>query len=548
MARPFNDGQVFRHVFHVVLQALLYLLLTIRIHAATGGLVAWGGSTYYAPQGMTGLVSAAVHRSVGYAVRPDGTVLNWQSGPVAGISNVSSIVAGYQHTIVLKSNQTITTWGHWEGVNIPTGVSNIIAVAAGDRCSVAVNASGNVTAWGYNWFGQCDVPAGLSNVVAVSSGPYHTVALKQDGTLAAWGWNHSETTVIPPGLSNVVGIAAGEHFSVAVKADGRVVAWGYNDLGRTSVPVGLSNVVAVGAGDRHALALKSDGSVVAWGYTNSGQTLVPSGLSNAFHIAAGANGSVALTNDGSPSIAWQARGRRVYTGATTVLEVGAVSPFSPSYQWSFNGIEILNATNSSLMLTNLQLADAGEYTVVITNVVGAITSVPTHVEVAVSAPILRKAPMDTTSVLNATKSLSVSVDGSQPLVYQWHFNDLPLVQETNSILVISNVQEIHAGSYHAVVTNSLGSVTTTNATLKVLPFRFATNPMRNTNGFLLKVENIPEKIYSVDIYASTNLSDWQRILAIPSFFLWSSSWFEFTDQAATNLPQRFYRLECPPAP
>jgi hypothetical protein len=547
MARLFNDGHVFRHVFRVVLQALLYLLLTIHTHAATGGLVAWGGVPYFVTQGMPGLVSAAIHRSGEYVVRSDGTLFNWRADPMAGISNVSSIVAGPRHIIVLKSNQTISTWGYWEGVNIPDGVSNIIAVAAGDRCSVAVNASGNVTAWGYNWFGQCDVPAGLSNVVAVSSGPYHTVALKQDGTLAAWGWNHSQTTDIPPGLSNVVGITAGEHFSVAVRADGRVVAWGYNDIGRTSVPVGLSNVVAVAAGDLHTLALKSDGTVVAWGYTNAGQTLVPSGLSNVFHLAAGAYASVALTNDGSPSIAWQARGRRVYTGATTVLDVGAVSPFSPSYQWCFNGSEIPHATNSSLMLTNLQLADAGEYTVAITNVVGAITSAPTRVEVAVSVPILRNAPTDTTSVLNATKRFSVSVEGSEPLVYQWHFNDLPLVHETNSILVISNVQEMHVGSYHAVVTNSLGSVTTTNATLKVLPFRFATNPMRTTNGFLVKVENIPEKIYSVDIYASTNLSDWQRIFAMPSFFLWSPS-FQFIDQAATNLPQRFYRLECPPAP
>ena len=45
-----------------------------------------------------------------------------------------------------------------------------------------------------------------------------------------------------------------------------------------------------------------------------------------------------------------------------------------AYQWQFNTTNILGATNSSLTLSNIQLADAGNYSVVITNLGGSVTS------------------------------------------------------------------------------------------------------------------------------------------------------------------------------
>jgi len=46
------------------------------------------------------------------------------------------------------------------------------------------------------------------------------------------------------------------------------------------------------------------------------------------------------------------------------------------YQWSLNGTNILGATNSFLTLTNVQLTDAGSYTVSVSNEIGAFTSAP----------------------------------------------------------------------------------------------------------------------------------------------------------------------------
>ncbi len=49
---------------------------------------------------------------------------------------------------------------------------------------------------------------------------------------------------------------------------------------------------------------------------------------------------------------------------------------SPAYQWRFNGNRVADVTSPALLLTNVQLAQAGDYTVVLSNAFGAITSNP----------------------------------------------------------------------------------------------------------------------------------------------------------------------------
>ena len=46
------------------------------------------------------------------------------------------------------------------------------------------------------------------------------------------------------------------------------------------------------------------------------------------------------------------------------------------YQWQFNSNNIVRATNSIFTVTNVALADAGDYQVVITNISGSVTSAP----------------------------------------------------------------------------------------------------------------------------------------------------------------------------
>jgi hypothetical protein len=56
------------------------------------------------------------------------------------------------------------------------------------------------------------------------------------------------------------------------------------------------------------------------------------------------------------------------------------------------------------------------------------------------------------------------------LSYQWLLNGSNIVGATSSILTIPNVAQTNLGSYSVIVTNSLGSATSSNATLSMCPF------------------------------------------------------------------------------
>lgn len=65
-------------------------------------------------------------------------------------------------------------------------------------------------------------------------------------------------------------------------------------------------------------------------------------------------------------------------------------------------------------------------------------------------------------------TLGVVAAGSAPLRYQWHLNGVaPVANATNSALTVPNVQAGNAGSYHVTISNSLGSATSSSATLGV---------------------------------------------------------------------------------
>ncbi len=190
------------------------------------------------------------------------------------------------------------------------GLSEVTAIAAGGEHSLALLANGTVKAWGANREGQLGngtttsskvpvVVTGLSNVVAISAGREHSTALLANGTVMAWGCNEegqlgiktkgpkSTTPVAVKGLSGVTAIASGGDFNLARLGNGTVMAWGAGEEGQlgdgkrgksiTAIAVkGLSGAVAVAAGREHALALLANGTVMSWGSNLARQLGMPS--------------------------------------------------------------------------------------------------------------------------------------------------------------------------------------------------------------------------------------------------------------------------------
>jgi len=82
-------------------------------------------------------------------------------------------------------------------------------------------------------------------------------------------------------------------------------------------------------------------------------------------------------------------------------------------------------------------------------------------------PYLISQPVDRVAVLGANVTFSATVGGTEPLSYQWQFNGTNLNGATTTPLLLTNVQLNQVGRYALMVTNSVGSVTSSNALLTV---------------------------------------------------------------------------------
>jgi hypothetical protein len=77
-----------------------------------------------------------------------------------------------------------------------------------------------------------------------------------------------------------------------------------------------------------------------------------------------------------PGITFEPQGTVGYWGGNAQFEVDADGSPDLSYLWYKDGFPLSWATNSTLILGNLDFSDAGDYSVVVTNNWGCVTSTP----------------------------------------------------------------------------------------------------------------------------------------------------------------------------
>jgi len=91
---------------------------------------------------------------------------------------------------------------------------------------------------------------------------------------------------------------------------------------------------------------------------------------------------VAAAPSQAPRIITPPQPQTVPVGATATFLVVADSPLELAYQWQFNGANLSEATAPTLTLDNLTFSQAGNYSVVVSNAVGVVTSAPAALTVA----------------------------------------------------------------------------------------------------------------------------------------------------------------------
>ena len=109
-------------------------------------------------------------------------------------------------------------------------------------------------------------------------------------------------------------------------------------------------------------------------------------------------------------------------GSNATFQVVAEG-FPPlSYQWLFNGLQITGATNTTLLITNAQLAQEGSYSVVVSNSYGSVSSSGAGLVVLVR-PVVTLHPVSQAVVAGGSITLSASADGNPPpLIFRWRRN------------------------------------------------------------------------------------------------------------------------------
>ncbi len=324
--------------------------------------------------------------------------------------------------------------------------------------SVVAGGSGISYQWrkgGVNISGATASAYSLTNVSTADAGNYDVAVNGTCGNLtsgtASLTVNTKPAISVQP-VNQSVCLGANVTFSVTATGTSITYQWrkgGVNIAGATSSSYTIAAVAAGDAGNY---------DVVVSG------TCPPAAISNA----------AALTIIPSPAITTQPANQTVFVGQNVTLSVVATGS-GLTYQWRKGGVNIAGATGSSYTISNVAVADAGNYDVVVSG-----TCAPPVISSTATLTVLTIAinthPADRAVCVGANATFSVLASGAN-LTYQWQVSVgggafTNISGATSTTLTLNAVTlAMNGNRYRCVVSGSLNS---NAATLTVNPLPVVT--------------------------------------------------------------------------
>jgi uncharacterized delta-60 repeat protein len=414
-------------------------------------------------------VTATGSGNLAFQWRKNGVNLSGQTGATLTLNNVTSADAGDYSVVVSNSSGadtsataklTVTATAVQPPVILVQPITQTVPLGAKVNLSVTATGSGQLR---YQWkkngvdlAGQTAASLTINAAAAADAGDYG-VTVSNDGgvTSSALASLTVGTTAGAPLITLQPvqqSVAAGATVTFTASAEGTgplSFQWkknGVNVAGGTSASLTLNNVTAADAGD-YSVSVSNSAGV-----TSSSQA----------SLTVGTTASV-------PKITVQPLQQSVAAGATVTLTANAEGTGPLSFQWKKNGVNISGATSASLTLNGVSAADAGDYSVVVSNSAGTATSTAATLTVnAAGAPAIVAQPSGQTATAGSKVTLAVQATGSGTLSYQWKLNGVNIAGATQATLTLDNVQVSNAGKYQVVISNSTGATTSAEATLNVV--------------------------------------------------------------------------------
>jgi photosystem II stability/assembly factor-like uncharacterized protein len=320
-----------------------------------------------------------------------------------------------------------------------------------------------------------------SPVFAVTHGNGLFVAVGDVIVTSPDGINWSLATSIRPRrlFSAVYGggqfVAAGRDGLILTSPEG--LNWTTQSSGTT---VHLREVVYANetfliVGDGGTILTSDDGRT--WTPQSSGTTrnLIGANVGPESVIVVGDAGTILQSDPLSPSppgIRVQPMGQNIAQGDAVRFDAGVFGTSPLQYQWFHDTGPVSNATNASLVISNVQAAREGSYWAVVSNALGSATSAVARLSVCMP-PVVLQSPLIQGVVLGGHVTFGAETTGSPSFIYRWRQPTgvwvTNALTESVSFLTITNVQSNHyAGVYFVIVSNSCGMVTSAPAYLKLL--------------------------------------------------------------------------------
>lgn len=243
-----------------------------------------------------------------------------------------------------------------------------------------------------------------------------------------------------------------------------------------------------------------------------------------------------LVTNVPPYLTAQPQSLDVPLGGNAAFSVTAGGTAALAYQWRQFGTNIAGATQSIFIRNGVQTGHAGNYTVVVTNASGSVTSSVASLAVLLP-PEITTQPQSQSVKEGTHVTFSVVATGAVPLSYQWQFDGADISGATESSYTLPVVTPFDAGYYSVVVGNVAGEITSSNAVLTVIPLV----PLK-FESLSLEPDLRPRLFLSAEpgVYVlerSTTLTNWDVVADLTNV----GGTFEFTDEPATNHPVQFYR-------
>jgi hypothetical protein len=173
-----------------------------------------------------------------------------------------------------------------------------------------------------------------------------------------------------------------------------------------------------------------------------------------------------LTVNTAVVITGQPASQQLCEGSLVIFSVQTTGTGPIGYQWYKDGEEIEGATQAAYTIASITPADAGSYSVEVTNPCASEMSESATLTVDVG-PTITEQPVAPELCVGESVTLTVAATGTEPLGYQWYKNGQPIAGATAATFTLSGLTPNDSGQYHAVVSNICDEAASDSASVVV---------------------------------------------------------------------------------